>query len=293
MLPTHLARHFPADLRGRGDDYFASRRVLITRTDAAGLTALVRGTVGYVVQFTAEPALLTGDCSCPHAAENGICKHLWATLRQADADGLVDQLVRTAGARFEFIALVGGALEDAAERARPQRAAPTPSWKSMIEDARGETARADALAPARSPEWPANRRIVYIVDIPASVRAQGLPIELATEKSDGEGGWTPPVQLRIPGDAWLTVPDAADRQIAQMLVGARPNPYQAPAPTTGFVLSGAALDTTLRLMCETGRCRVRTVAGERPTTAVRWDGGPSRIARRCGRLRADRVAAPA
>ena len=52
----------------------------------------------------------------------------------------------------------------------------------------------------------------------------------------------------------------------------RTEPPSSPAPSS-FLLRGAALETTLWLMCETGRCRVRTAVGERPVDPIRWDSG--------------------
>ena len=87
MIPRSISAAFPADVRQRGDEYFSSRRVTISRADPPSLTALVRGTTGYVVKVHAHPHVILGGCTCPYAGDNGVCKHQWATLRQADADG--------------------------------------------------------------------------------------------------------------------------------------------------------------------------------------------------------------
>src|SRR5262249_59224653 len=61
------------------------------------LTALVHGTTGYVVKVHAYPDAIVGTCTCPYAGDNGICKHQWAALRQADADGSLDALLGAVG----------------------------------------------------------------------------------------------------------------------------------------------------------------------------------------------------
>jgi superfamily II DNA or RNA helicase len=61
-----------------------------------------------------------------------------------------------------------------------------------------------------------------------------------------------------------------------MLLGAQTaDTYGRHAHGTRFILRSPALGTTLRLMCETGRCRVRLVGGERPLQPVAWDDGPA------------------
>ncbi|MEO6876988.1 MAG: SNF2-related protein, partial [Gemmatimonadaceae bacterium] len=124
--------------------------------------------------------------------------------------------------------------------------------------------------------WPADRRLVYVVDVPATTHGAGLVLELATEKRTVSGGWEPPVTFRLGADVWHSVPDQVDRQIAQMLIGASPSVSRDNEErTSGFVLRGSALETTVRLMCDTGRCRVRMTHADRPLYPVRWDNGPA------------------
>src|SRR5690348_124813 len=66
-----------------------------------------------------------------------------------------------------------------------------------------------------------------------------MVVELATERWRRDGGWDPPT----------------------------------PIPESAFELRGAAIETTLRRACETGRCRVRRADDERPTQSLRWDDG--------------------
>jgi superfamily II DNA or RNA helicase len=269
VIPRHIAAAFPADVRARGDQYFSERRVVTGRLSSTVVTAIVRGTVGYSVQLRATPGLLAASCTCPYAADNGICKHIWATLRQADTERILDSLVATAGPRADF--MTPGDVSG--QSPRSQRPQPS-EWKSLLDGARRQMTQQparDAVPPAA---WPADRRIVYIIDLAASRYAPGIVIELATEKQTPEGAWDLPVQFRIAADVWQTVPDARDRSIAQMLIGASTNPWGGQARPTEFVLRGAALETTLRLICETGRCRVRREPAERPVEAIRWDDGP-------------------
>ena len=302
MIPRRITASFPAAVRDRGDTYFAQRRVRIARAGPVALTALVSGTAGYVVELGAEPGLLTASCTCPYAADNGLCKHVWAALRQADDEKKLETLVRTAGRDAvvlpvdeaadldddgddEWIGDDGAIAFDEewmAPREAPRRTAPPPpptmparppEWKELLDTARRQMANFPSRNAAEPAAWPTDRRIVYIVDLTTTWTTPGVVVELATERCKRDGAWEPPVAFRLPADVWEAAPDALDRQIAQMLLGATPDPYGGPPRSTGFVLRGGALETTLRLMCETGRCRVRRTRGERPLDAVRFDDG--------------------
>lgn len=182
-----------------------------------------------------------------------------------DDDG--DQDIGTRG-----IHLAGG-RRAVSPHASATAAHPSPRWKVILDNARRDMKHAPPVSPATDPVWPHDRRIVYIVDMIASYSTIGIPIELATEQRDRNGGWKPPVQFRYP-EVWHLYPDPTDRLIAQMLLGALPSDsYRAEPRATRFLLSGAAIETTLRLICETGRCRARMVKGERPVSSVHWDDG--------------------
>jgi hypothetical protein len=289
VIPRSISAAFPPDVRQRGDEYFSSRRVTMGRTDSSSLTALVRGTTGYVVKVHAYPDVIVGSCTCPYAVDNGICKHQWAALRQADADGSLDALLGAVGHTrepYEPIAIGDSGDDFTGERTSrrerhrngpPSRTSPKkpakpspPEWKTLLDTARVQMAQLPPDSDGKI--WPADRRIVYIVDL-TSTWAGGVTVELATERHrDGE--WEAPAAFRMSADAWQSAPDPLDRQLAQMLIGASPASALGAPRTSGFVLRGAAIDTTLRLMCETGRCRVRQAPGERPADAVRFDAGP-------------------
>jgi superfamily II DNA or RNA helicase len=86
-----------------------------------------------------------------------------------------------------------------------------------------------------------DRRLVYVIDAPASWQGGTIVVELGTERWRRDGGWDPPT----------------------------------PMPESAFELRGAAIETTLRRACESGRCHVRRSDDERPTQSLRWDdGGP-------------------
>src|SRR5512143_1152743 len=87
---------------------------------------------------------------------------------------------------------------------------------------------------------PQQRRLVYIIDAPATWQTAGIVAELATEHQRLDGSWELP----------------------------------SPLPASAFELRGAAIETTIRRACETGRCRLRAAPDEPPIGPLGWDDGP-------------------
>ena len=172
MIPKYIASAFPLDVRGRGDGY--TDRVTMGGVTADGLVAIVRGTDSYVVKLRAEPDVLEVRCTCPYAIDNGVCKHIWATLKRADAEGKLSPILQTAGREAKIVDASGPFGEPrSAERATTPQ---LPEWKSLLDAARRQMAQAPAES--ESTTWPADRRIVYIVDLSATWTG-GIKIDLA------------------------------------------------------------------------------------------------------------------
>src|SRR6266481_1913073 len=84
-LSTRLAGNFTKNVRKRGDDYYRKGRVMIHEGSESELTACVRGSGFYEVQFAWRNNKLAVWCDCPHFVEQGVpCKHVWATTLAAD-----------------------------------------------------------------------------------------------------------------------------------------------------------------------------------------------------------------
>ena len=76
-------------MQSRGREYFRSGEVRILRADARGILARVRGSALYKVEFDFyEDGDWQGECSCPFNQDRlEPCKHMWATLLEAAAQG--------------------------------------------------------------------------------------------------------------------------------------------------------------------------------------------------------------
>ncbi len=293
MIPHQFARLFPVDVRSRGDAYAARRRVRIVAADYRAIAAVVRGTSDYLVDVVASRGEVVIACTCPYAADWGVCKHGWAVLRQTDANGTLAALLASAGVKPAFRAEPGPEPADGAEphdaaldgwndaqwfnartspNAPPHPKSHPPQWKRILDSAQQQMRYIDPVQPRADATWPNERRLLYIVDLDATWHADGVVVNLGTEKRNKDGSWNAPKNFALGADVWLAARDAVDRQIAQMLLGAPPTQPYGTTRTSGFVVKRSALDPTLRLICETGRCHLRR-SGQYLPAALLWDGG--------------------
>ncbi|MEO7371264.1 MAG: SNF2-related protein, partial [Ilumatobacteraceae bacterium] len=211
-------------------------------------------------------------------------------LLYADAERMLASVIAAAGAQAGIIATSisalgddddeldeGVFLESAPQPNRPSETSNSqpPAWRSFLNTLERQMSTPIEPASMRSTTWHDDRRLVYVADLALSAQSAGLVVEVASEREVRPGEWDAPVQFRGDPDAWQLAPDPADQQIAQMLLGAQTADTYGRQPHGGrFILRRPALGTTLRLICDTGRCRVRHVAGESPVQSASWDDGP-------------------
>jgi len=87
-LVERLADDFSASARNRGQGYFWQHRVRILRGSDTELEAFVVGSDRYDVTLKWKDGVLVSSCGCTHFVESGEpCKHLWACILAADAEG--------------------------------------------------------------------------------------------------------------------------------------------------------------------------------------------------------------
>ena len=88
MLSANLISLVSKRTRERGRDYFASRRVTLVEGDAWHVDATVRGSRSYDVKLSREHDEIEAWCTCPYCEDYfEPCKHIWATLLAAEAEG--------------------------------------------------------------------------------------------------------------------------------------------------------------------------------------------------------------
>lgn len=244
-IASELSGEFPRIIRSRGDDYFEQGLVRIKSGSAWEVIANVRGSKNYQVMLLRERYLITGRCSCPYFETDGACKHIWATIREADeigylkGNGSIKGLVfidafdeeeeedaeddEYADGEFDYEEDPdedeGGGQPRPRIIAFPSHSAPTKkiaSWKDQLQ-ALGIKLSASPPGPVPSKE----QELFYLVDVPATISTQRLILEVLSRTRKADGKWGVLQKHRLRRQQIPELPDPADRQILASLAGAR------------------------------------------------------------------------
>ncbi len=291
-LTKLLSPYFTAKTRQRGQDYHAWKNVRIEQGSPTEVEAQVRGNGTYWVGLSYEAGVLYGDCSCPFVSSNlEPCKHLWATLLTVEASGYLsaarnrslsfhldgwdtmpgeelDESLDESGTRFE-------SLQVKSSGPGPRRRVSPPSpppWKKQFEQL--ATTVSYDTTPAQN--WPATRQILYLIDGPASESNRAVMLEVAWREPKKNGDWCKPKTQALTTGQIALLPEP-DRQILALLTGVRDQivGYYYGAYDRGssrFRLTGPAQATLLSMICQTGRCFLRSTFGVEAAVPVQWDG---------------------
>ena len=300
-LSDVLASHVSKSSRSRGADYFESGAVKrIDRRDGI-IQAVVVGSEDYNVWIEAVDAQLRSSCTCPHFIDHSlICKHIWATILAAEAQGI--PLIEPGPAPSpEHLSLepvdidVPYGDEDADEDFEdevwpwsppvpPAVSRPpvrnVPPWQQQL--ARLVTVpQATPGVRARTPLR--EGQLLYVLDIDASLAASDLVVELMTRDRKANGEWGKPRAARMLSSEIRLLPPGRDRAILERLLGARPH-YDGSAGYDGygelsrFRLHGVLAQEILPQLCADERCWAR-IRAEAPAAGApvrpmsRWSRG--------------------
>ena len=224
----------------------------------------MQGEHSYTVEIDWDGGFLEYECSCPYFADRGYpCKHIWATLLDADERGKLP--------RQDELEEMSGSAE------LPERPQQPPVWKQRLSTLR---AQMNLSAGEATDPWPAGRESVYAIDWDTSVDGGGLCIELLSRARRRDGQWERPKSLKHLSRSQLsTLPEPLDRQILQMLAGAALSDYEwGYGDAEGgdlvrqYQLASTAFETILKPMCDTGRCFLRRERALH-TVPLTWDDG--------------------
>src|SRR5437762_633746 len=84
------ADEFDSGVKQRGQEYFEEGAVRITNAADDRISARVRGQDHYHVKIRWDgTGRMDFRCTCPYFEDQGPCKHIWATLLQADEEELL------------------------------------------------------------------------------------------------------------------------------------------------------------------------------------------------------------
>ncbi len=192
------------------------------------------------------------DCDCEEFQEQGICKHLWATLLA------LDDSEDHAGPRKQLRSL----------RVRPPRAkrretngrssaSKDPAWMGKLSLMRAPGVDLDATRVANGP-----RRVTYVVMAEFSDRHHGLFIE-TRQSTPTANGWSRPKPLRLNASTIAALPDSNDRSLCALLMGSTglndPDAFETARTERAHSLHRlppGAQRELLKRLADTGRCFV-------------------------------------
>src|SRR5437763_272355 len=189
-LSTLLAPQFTKSVRHRGEEYYRRDQVRIERSSETELRARVRGSQIYDVDLKFKDGVLSVWCSCPYFVENGVpCKHLWATILAAEAQGGLSaassapQLALSGDSELPFFGADLRTLEARWRDSVPLSRGPITTRPRAPKPRSWQQQFSEVLAGGSQPaepesKWPAKREILYIVDIATCLSGGGLCLTL-------------------------------------------------------------------------------------------------------------------
>jgi superfamily II DNA or RNA helicase len=299
-LTTALKDEVPAKTRQRGEHYFTSGRVRIGNCDSEQVTATVRGTRTYSALLRLEPARLLVECSCPQFARSlDVCKHIWAVIREADAQALLipdgPLYIDVDHSWYDEPAVLDDEPDDAAFDVAPRFGAPSATANDRVPVSEQMKAYRDAPRKATSqppprpkplepepwqtflmnvlPEPPVRLRtaalikgeLIYVFDADRSVKAAGLYVELMTRERKKSGDWGKPKPISLMRSEVTQLPNEDDRWLLESMAGALAsyggydNSAFSPVPTSS-VLNPTLQRALAPRLCATGRFVMREPA---------------------------------
>lgn len=280
-LPSRLASDFEPGTRGRGLAYYREGAVHILRASDSQVTAAVYGARKYTVTLEFEAGELDMSCDCPYFDSTGPCKHLWAAILAAEARGALaavnsapkvvpvydfdlDEYEPDEEDSDDDLGLLGPPPRG------PVRGPREPDWRQQIAAMSAKTPAGTAFGEA----WPAHRQVLYIVDVPSSVAAAGLILELCTRDRKKDGKWAKSKPLRLMRRTISELPEAADRAILSQLLGGSQYygygpAYEALAST--YQLQHPLAGVLMPMMARTSRCYLRLTPYDGELKSAVWD----------------------
>src|SRR5271169_6602918 len=292
-LSTKLAASFTKNVRKRGDDYYCRGRVMIHEGSQSELTACVRGSGFYEVQFAWRDEKLAVWCDCPHFVEQGVpCKHLWAAILAADQHPYLTAAASADHLILDLDALMAGGLDglgyhDGDEELYEQDATapvlssrspaivwnpakPKPDWRKQL---------GEVFPPRDRAAWPSKQEILYVLDVAKNVHGSDLVLSLQSRNRNANGSFSRPKVLSMSQGQVAQLPLSEDREILSALRGSQSYSYGYAGTylpiSESALLSPALASMLMPLVARTGRCFLRPLNEPDSLLPLVWDdGGP-------------------
>ena len=184
--------------RTKGYSYYVNGTVTITTTTTSMVAADVRGTRVYHVNLTREDGGFIGSCECPFFADRqDVCKHIWALVLAADAQGLLPPESPDAWLDVDAHPHPSGASSHAPAGTAPHRADP---WERFLDGVLHQVATSESgslIAPRYL-----SGELLYVIDRDVTLQGRGVAVTVLwrQRKKNGEWGRSQPAAVESCGD---------------------------------------------------------------------------------------------
>ena len=300
-LTGKFSREFANRIRDRGLAYFKTHAVDIFEHSESQVVATVKGEREYLVSLALGRVSLDVACTCPYFERGEECKHIWATMLEADShqylanvdlrtklnlvfdDNAVEELWELADIYHPTTTETSTFPSQRGSNAHPQlsiaKREPEPAWKQQL-SLLTSTIRANLHA--ELDEWPSGREIFYLIDQQSTRLSDKLIVDIGYRERLMKGGWGKIKSQNIQLKHLQTLKDPTDRQILAILVGAREAwstyayGYTSYTVSYRYALSKTLQELVLPLMCSTQRCLLRSSTDKNAEMSIiEWDDGPA------------------
>jgi superfamily II DNA or RNA helicase len=280
-LTRVLARDVPGGSRAKGREYFLQGAVTRIDGTAWSVDAVVHGSQTYAVTIRRKGLKFSAACTCPYFHDRfDICKHIWAVLIAAEHQRLLtgdgDVPERATLDPFDVDAESDPEFaKEAPLRRKDRNSPPSPRpWETFLGEFDRSLAEASAAQP---PPRFAGAQLVFVIDRAATLNGHGLALDLHARHRKKNGEWGKPKPAAISAREVSQLPNALDRDILPLLLGAADlfgSGYAPALSRATFRLVGPIVDRVLPLVARSGRAflRVRPQPGN-DLVALVWDEG--------------------
>jgi len=245
----------------------------------ASVNAVVSGSKHYEVKLTILDCELLASCTCPYfGSEGNLCKHIWATILAAD--------MRQFACNAKVKHLVSRVVDDDSEDDHdhddhhnrrgstyqppvntPKAPAPIrEAWKEQISQV---LKFVQPSAPINPLVLATEQQLIFVLDLPASVAANHLVLEIHVQVRKLNGEWGKPTAKTLNSTILAQMNDPLGKQIFDLMNGAgRTDPYGYGTShfsygVQRYRLSGPLASVVLPLLLEPGRFLLRREAKSR------------------------------
>ncbi|MCC7191322.1 MAG: SWIM zinc finger family protein [Phycisphaeraceae bacterium] len=271
------APHFQSGIRMRGRAYQAEGRVKrMPPQEGELIRAEVRGKQTYTVVIRGEGSTATAECNCAFFAGGSYCKHIWATILDANYNPLeaaVSEQRTLANEEDQPSLRVPKARKR--DGGAKTSSASEPEWVGRLSLLRMPVSGASqGVIPA--PPTIMHSQVCYSLSSELSSRYNGLVV-LLRQRDPTQTGWSRLKRLKITGGSVEEIQDSTDRELCALVWGATPIESEDIRVNFGnesmrdaFRLPRGAGRALLKRMVDTGRCFLDGDLSE--PEPLRWGG---------------------